>query len=125
MPPARPRHHGRGQPRTPPNLPERHLSHYVVRQWTNGAFVTRARAAEYRRLAQECLTAARSISTEEARAALIERAELWLRLAKEQDEEGTDIEGPIPSSPPQDQPVAQQQQQVQPKDDGVDDREKT
>jgi len=46
-------------------------------------------------------------------------------LAKEQDEEGTDIEGPVPPSPTQDQPVAQQKQQVQPKDDGVDDREKT
>ena len=46
-------------------------------------------------------------------------------LNPQSDEEGTDIEGPVPPSPTQDQPVAQQQQQVQPKDDGVDDREKT
>jgi hypothetical protein len=53
--------------------------------------MTRNRAEEYRRLAQECLTAARTVSTEEARTALIERAKLWFRLAEEQDDEGAAI----------------------------------
>jgi hypothetical protein len=72
--------------------------------------MTRTRAEEYRRLAEECLAAVRMVSTEEARAALIERAELWFRLAKEQDDESA-VEGS------ESQPAAQQQQQVQPKDD--------
>jgi hypothetical protein len=79
--------------------------------------MTRARAEEYRRLGQECLTTARTVSTEEARAALIERAEFWFRLAKDQDESPT-IEGLVPPiAPGESQPTAQQQQQVQPKDD--------
>jgi len=49
----------------------------------------------------------RTVSTEEARAVLIDRAQYWFRLAKEQDE-STDVEGSIPP---------QEQQQVQPKDD--------
>jgi hypothetical protein len=79
--------------------------------------VTRARAEEYRRLAQECLTTARTVTTEEVRAALIERAEFWFRLAEEQDNESSNVAGPVP--PPaagESQPAAQQQQQVQPKD---------
>jgi hypothetical protein len=80
--------------------------------------VTRARAEEYRRLAEECLTTARTVTTEEARDALIERAELWFRLAKEQDHESADIHGSAPpTAAGESQPVAQQQQQVQPKDD--------
>jgi hypothetical protein len=75
--------------------------------------VTRARAKEYRRLAEECLAAMHTVSTEEARAILLERAQFWFRLAKEQDAEAS-----IPPTPtPEFQPVAQQQQQVQPKDD--------
>jgi hypothetical protein len=70
--------------------------------------VTRARAKEYRSLAEECLAAMRTVSTEEARAVLIERAQYWLRLAKEQDDESTAGES---------QSAAQQQQQIQPKDD--------
>jgi hypothetical protein len=79
--------------------------------------MTRARAEEYRRLAQECLTAARIVTTKEARTALIERAELWLRLAEEQDGETAQVEPPMPPNPIEDRPVVQQQQQVQPKDD--------
>jgi hypothetical protein len=79
--------------------------------------MTRARAEEYRRLAQECLTAARIVTTKEARTALIERAELWLRLAEEQDGETAQVEPPILPNPIEDRPVVQQQQQVQPKDD--------
>jgi hypothetical protein len=68
--------------------------------------VTRARAVEYRRFAQQCLGLARSVSTEEARVLLVDMAVHWLRLAEEQEEESTSVE-----------PAAQQQQQVQPKDD--------
>jgi hypothetical protein len=49
--------------------------------------VTRARAEEYRRLARECLAAVPMVSIEEGRAVLIERAQLWSRLAKEQDDD--------------------------------------
>ena len=78
--------------------------------------MTRARAKEYRSLAEECLAAMRTVSTEEARAVLIERAQYWLRLAKEQDDESTDVERSIPPTPTsQSRPAAQQQ--VQPKDD--------
>jgi hypothetical protein len=70
--------------------------------------VTRARAKEYRRLAEECLAAMRTVTTEEARAVLIERAQFWFRLAKEQDDETTNVEGST---------SAQRQQQIQPKDD--------
>ena len=69
--------------------------------------MTRIRAEQYRCLAEECLAAMRTVSTEEARAVLIDRAQYWFRLAKEQDE-STDVEGSIPP---------QEQQQVQPKDD--------
>ena len=79
--------------------------------------MTRARAEEYRRLAQECLTAARIVTTNEARTALIERAEVWLRLAEEQDGETANVEPPMPPNPIEDRPAVQQQQQVQPKDD--------
>ena len=59
------------------------------------------RADEYRRLAKACLTTARSIANKESRHALVQMAQVWLRLAEEQ-------------SPP----VTQQQQQPQPKKDG-------
>jgi hypothetical protein len=68
--------------------------------------VTRARAVEYRHLAQQCLGLARSVSTEEARVFLVDMAAHWLRLAEEQEDESTNVE-----------PAAQQQQQAQPKDD--------
>src|SRR5262245_35782793 len=47
--------------------------------------VTRTRAEEYRRLAQQCLAMARSASTEEGRATLLEAAQSWFRLVEEQD----------------------------------------
>ena len=68
-------------------------------------------AQDYRRLAQECRTMARSVSTEEARSALLEMAQTWLRLAEEQ-------EMAIPPAAVEPaQPAVQQQQQIQPKDD--------
>jgi hypothetical protein len=51
--------------------------------------VTRSKA-EYQRLAQECLAMARTVSTEEARANLVAMAEVWQRLADQQNE-GTDL----------------------------------
>jgi hypothetical protein len=79
--------------------------------------VTRARAEEYRRLAEDCLPLARSASTEDARIAFLESAHHWSYLA-EQQEKGTDVEGPIPPAlPAEPQPAAEQQQQIQPKDE--------
>jgi hypothetical protein len=57
--------------------------------------------ARYRRRARDCLEMARTVASEEARATLVEIAQIWMRLA------GTE-EG---------RQVAQQQQQTQPKDD--------
>jgi hypothetical protein len=63
--------------------------------------VTRARAEEYRRKAQEYFDLARTISLKTDRAILLDIAQNYLRLAEEQEA----------------QTAAQQQQQVQPKDD--------
>jgi hypothetical protein len=75
--------------------------------------MTRARADEYRRRAQECLDLAREISLERDRAVVLDMAQSWLRLAEEQ--EAAVIQPPLVAEQPQ--PAAQQQQQVQPKDD--------
>src|SRR5262249_37758954 len=85
---------------------------YVAVQ-TRARAMTRARAEEYRRLAQECLALARTVSTREARANFVAMAETWLRLAEEQDQ-GSALTVP---PPPAEQPAMQQQQQVQPKHD--------
>ena len=70
-----------------------------------------SRADEYRRLARECLAMAQLMATEETRASLIAMAQAWHRRAYEQE-----LSVP-PSAVEQSQPVIQQQQQVQPKDD--------
>ena len=57
--------------------------------------------ARHRRRARDCLEIARTVASEEARATLVEMAQIWMRLA------GTE-EG---------RQVAQQQQQTQPKAD--------
>jgi hypothetical protein len=54
---------------------------------------------------------ARTIATEETRAALIEMAQVWLRLAEEQEA------FPPPSASEEPRPAVQQQQQIQPKKD--------
>jgi len=66
----------------------------------NGTAVA-SRADEYRRRAQQCLEMAGTFREREARATLTHMAEVWLRLAERQ-----------PT-----QPVFQQQQQIQPKND--------
>lgn len=87
----------------------------LVRESADGRMaVTRTRAEEYRRRAQECLDLARTLSLETARASLIDMAQSWLRLAEEQEEHEAVIPPPAVERP---QPVVQQQQQVQPKDD--------
>ena len=63
-----------------------------------------SRADEYRRRAQQCLEMAGTFRDREARIALSHMAEVWLRLAERK-------------VPKQTQPVFQQQQQIQPKDD--------
>jgi hypothetical protein len=74
--------------------------------------VTRTRAEEYRRRAQECFDLARKISLERDRAVVLHMAQSWLRLAEQQETQ----EEIMP--PPADQPqAAQQQQQTQPKDE--------
>jgi hypothetical protein len=74
------------------------------------------RAAEYRRLARGCLEAARGVQDEDGRTALVQMAQVWLRLADEQTEE---MGEPAPPTPPEKgRPVVQQQQQqVQPNKD--------
>jgi hypothetical protein len=64
------------------------------------------RADEYRRLARECLELAYTVATERVRLALAEMAQIWTRLADEQDEAF-----PLVIQP------QQQQQQVQSKKD--------
>jgi hypothetical protein len=80
--------------------------------------VTRSKAEGYRRLAQQCLAMAHTVSTEEARASLVAMAQVWQRLADEQvhGSDFTEVFAPPPATG-QAQPVVQQQQQVQPKDD--------
>jgi hypothetical protein len=48
--------------------------------------MTKKRADEYRRLAEECLIAARTMSTGPGHATLIRMAQVWERLAVEQEE---------------------------------------
>jgi hypothetical protein len=43
-------------------------------------------AERYRRLAHQCLEIARTIADQDARATLIEMAQVWQRLAEQQDD---------------------------------------
>jgi hypothetical protein len=56
---------------------------FVMR--TTGARRVTSKAEEYRYLARECLQAARSIQNQESRVTLIRMAEVWQRLAEEQE----------------------------------------
>jgi hypothetical protein len=72
---------------------------------------SKSRAARYRRHAQECLEMAYTVKTEEARATLLEMAQIWQRLADQQN-------GAPPLRAVEEfRPVVQQQQQIQPKND--------
>jgi len=82
--------------------------------------VTRSKAQEYRELARACRTLARTMSTEEGRSHLAAMAEVWERLADQQ-EQGSDL-SEAPARPSTGEPVVQQQQQqVQRKDEDKDD----
>ena len=78
--------------------------------------MTRDRADEYRRRAQECLDFARKISLERDRAVILEMAQGWLRLAEEQEAQEESVRSLV-SEQPHAAAQQQQQQQVQPKDD--------
>ena len=80
---------------------------------SEGMAVTRTRAEEYRRRAQECFDLARTISLQTERAILMDIAQTYLRLAEEQDPQDEIIQPPMTEQP---QAAAQQQQQTQPKD---------
>jgi hypothetical protein len=67
--------------------------------------VTWTRAEEYRQHAQQCLQAAQRIQNAEQRAIMLQIAQRWTLLAEEEDALSSCTE------------PAQQQQQVQPKDD--------
>jgi hypothetical protein len=80
--------------------------------------VTRKKAEEYRRLAQQCRAMACTLSNAQARVSALQMAQVWQRLADEQDRHPDLADRPPrPPGPGQVQPVVQQQQQVQPKDD--------
>jgi len=85
--------------------------------WGNGSL---SEAEECRRLAQQCLIAARNTKKKDLRAALLQRAQVWLELAQWQEEQERALSSaPLPSPTiQQPQPVQQQQQQqVRPKTD--------
>lgn len=83
--------------------------------------MTRGKAQEYRELARECRGLAGTVSTDDGRAHLIAMAEVWERLADQQ-ELGSDLsEAPARPSGATGEPVVQQQQQAQPKDEDKDD----
>ena len=68
---------------------------------------------EYRRRANECLAVARTVSNPQGRASLEALAQMWFRLADEQDPPTTQT---LPSEGADSRPVIQQQQ-PQPKND--------
>jgi hypothetical protein len=80
--------------------------------------VTHGKAQEYRRLAEQCRAMACTLSNAQARVSALQMAQVWQRLADEQERHPGLADRPPPSlGAGQIQPVVQQQQQVQPKDD--------
>ena len=73
-----------------------------------GRFVS-SKAEDYRRRARACLLMAGTIADDETRAALVEMAQVWTRLA---DEDGAAVP---PGTATESPPVMQQQQQIQSK----------
>src|SRR5262249_2726268 len=70
-------------------------------------------STRYRRLARECLEIAHTFPGGERRTVLLQMAQVWQRLADEYADTSAPLLRPIESE----QPVVQQQQQIQPKDD--------
>jgi hypothetical protein len=71
---------------------------------------------QYRRRAQECFQAAKNVADPGTRIWLLEMAQSWLVLAQ-QAEKNLDADPVYEPSPSHNEPVMQQQQQVQPKKD--------
>jgi hypothetical protein len=71
-------------------------------------------AERYRRLAAECLDVANNFPRDEHRDALLQMAHVWQRLADQYEDATPHLS---PSGVGREQPVMQQQQQVQPKDE--------
>jgi hypothetical protein len=80
-----------------------------VRWGTNGGRFVTSKAEDYRRRARACLLMAGTIADDETRAALVEMAQVWMRLAGE--DAAPAPSGAVAESPP----VMQQQQQIQSK----------
>jgi hypothetical protein len=74
---------------------------------------TESPAERYRRLAQECMTTAADLPFGEQREVLLQIAQVWQRLADQYANATTSLSQPSAGE----QPVMQQQQQAQPKDD--------
>ena len=70
-------------------------------------------STRYRRLARECLEIAHTFPAGERRTVLLQMAQVWQRLA----DEYADNTAPLLRRLEGEQPVMQQQQQVQPKGD--------
>ena len=80
--------------------------------------MSKERAQEYRRQAQECLAVARTVSNPQGRASLETLAQMWFRLADKYDPPKTR------TAITQTEPLpAVQQQQPQPRQDGDSDKE--
>lgn len=76
--------------------------------------MTRALAEEFRRKAQECFDLARAVSLNKDRDILVNIAQTYLRLAKQYEAPADIVTPPVTE---QSQPVAQQQEQIQSKED--------
>jgi len=72
-----------------------------------------SRSTRYRRLARECLEIAQTFPAGERRTVLLQMAQVWQRLADEYADSSAPLLRPLEGE----QPVMQQQQQAQPKDD--------
>jgi hypothetical protein len=70
-------------------------------------------ARHYRRLARECLEVAYTFPAGEQRTALLQMAQVWLRLADEYADATVSVRPTIE----RERPAMQQQQQIQPKKD--------
>lgn len=71
-------------------------------------------AARYRRLAAECLDVANTFPRGDQGDALLQMAQVWQRLANQHEAASPSF---VPSGTAPEQPVMQEQQQLQPDDD--------
>jgi hypothetical protein len=95
----------------PRKLNEMPSAAFVIYCTNGGLSVVASRADEYRRRAQQCLEMAGAFRDLKAWATLAYMAEVWLRLADDYEDANERLHQSIEEG----QPVAQQQQQIQPK----------